>query len=151
MIVLTKFFLVNSYSIISNSMSPTLQEGDYVAGIKAFYSIKNNNLIIFKKNESTYLKRVIASQGDIVLVSNGLIKVNNIILYKTKDKSINQSTELNKDEFFVVGDNIDQSIDSRQFGVVLGSEIIAKPVAIWASFQFGRKDILNPERIARPL
>lgn len=86
---------VEIYFIPSFSMAPTLLPGDYILVNTNAYTHSNpqlSNLVVFKHPDR------------------------NIILIKRISKWPHNQNILFKNEFFLTGDNSQQSIDSRQFG-----------------------------------
>ena len=122
------------YCIISvngDSMLPTFSDGEILIAKKYCKIVKNGDIIAFKHDNKIYIKRVIAQFGDIVKVdeSQGLIYVNESVkvTYNPCKSLETYSIELGKDEYFVVGDNFNNSVDSRseEIGLVKKSSIVA--------------------------
>lgn len=71
--------------------------------------------------------------GDIVLVSSFPYlfrkpKIGETIVLKKEKFIIKRIVKINADNFFVVGDNKEKSIDSRNFGWVNKKEIVGKVI-----------------------
>ena len=80
---------------------------------------------------TVYIKRIVGTPGDQVNIeSNGSIFVNDIELeIKNVNKTNNGDTfdiKLSENEYFLVGDNRENSFDSRIFGSILRDRIIGK-------------------------
>ena len=80
---------------------------------------------------TVYIKRIVGTPGDQVNIqSNGSIFVNDIELeIKNVNKTNNGDTfdiKLSENEYFLVGDNRENSFDSRMFGPILRDRIIGK-------------------------
>ncbi|MGH7883095.1 MAG: signal peptidase I [Candidatus Dormibacteraceae bacterium] len=126
------------------SMYPTLHNKDYLIELKLpyyFSSPQRGDIVILKypENQSENLiKRVIGLPGDRILIQGGKISINGHILderylqgYPTWTwfnswPPSNQSFQLAKDELFVMGDNRNDSKDSRIFGPVKRNSIEGK-------------------------
>lgn len=111
-------------------MYPTLKDGDIVYIKKYNLSFKQNDIVVIKKNKNIIIKRIIG-------LPNENIEINNYVYVngkKYKDLYINNTGDINniiylkEDEFFVLGDNIENSIDSRfnEIGIIKRNEIIGK-------------------------
>ncbi|WP_276358460.1 signal peptidase I [Cohnella caldifontis] len=121
-----------NFVIEGPSMSPTLSDGDRVkVSTNLSTDIVVNDIIIFKQDNKSYCKRVIGVEGDRIEVVGTQILVNGTELYHSKYQ-IGEDTEitLQQDEFYVIGDNIDNSYDSRMFGPINRSHIIGKVTSI---------------------
>ena len=123
------FFLVYNFgiktSVIGVSMENTLYNGQTILISRLAYLVKKpavGDIIVFKPNgnENThyYVKRVVAVPGDTVEFREGRLYVNNVmeetIFDKTADPGIaEEPLVLDVDEYFVLGDNRNNSEDSR--------------------------------------
>ena len=79
---------------------------------------------------TVYIKRIVGTPGDqINIESNGSILVNDIEL-EIKNVNTNNGDifeiKLAENEYFLVGDNRDNSFDSRMFGPISSDRIIGK-------------------------
>lgn len=114
-------------SVIGPSMSPTLESGEKVLVNRFVYKLfdpKQDDLIVFQPNGNEkshyYVKRVIAVPGDTVQIKDGAIYVNGeLYTEKVKVESIENAMMaeneilVEEDEYFVLGDNRNNSEDSR--------------------------------------
>ena len=127
MIVLKSFHI---FIVDGESMSPSFIDGEILYGAKAAEdNVKKNDVIIFKKGVSSYIKRVVATSGDVVEIIDGYLYVNGEV-EKAKypvmfDAGILTDSPLTigQGEYFCLGDNRNNSKDSREIGVVYQQEI----------------------------
>lgn len=143
--VLVAFVLVFSVgmktSVIGVSMEPALYNGQEVLVNRFLYKLISpgkGDVVVFlpngNENSHYYVKRIAAEPGDRVAVREGVLYINDVPyseveLDKIADPGIleNELT-LEKDEYFVIGDNINNSEDSRSgsIGPVNRNAIIGK-------------------------
>ena len=139
-------------SVIGYSMEPTLYNGQEVLIDRFAYNIgqpRQGDVVIFRPNGNEnahyYVKRIVGVPGDTVLIRDGLIFVNGDIyddqgiFDKIEDGGIAEAgVTLEEDEYFVLGDNRNNSEDSRSsnIGVVRKEYMTGK-----AWFHMGSKDM----------
>lgn len=139
--VFTYFFGVRS-NVVGPSMSPQLEDGDEVLVDRftyKFISPKPGDVIAFLPNGNTnthyYVKRVIAVPGDTVQIKDGKVFVNGEEYEEEAEVSrmedagtAKEESVLGEDEYFVLGDNRNNSEDSRfaNIGNVKEDYIIGK-------------------------
>lgn len=136
--LLTHFVIVNA-TIPSGSMESTINTGDKVIGFRLAYLFTEpdrGDIVMFEapdKEDTIYIKRVIGIPGDTIKIENNKIYVNGILKEESYiDKWTNspgtQEWTLGKDEYFMMGDNRNNSNDSRIYGPVKEKTIIAKAI-----------------------
>jgi len=121
------YFIGLRTSVVGQSMSKTLNGGDQILVNRFVYKVtdpKTNDIVVFLPNGNEkshlYIKRVIGVPGDTVQIKNGTVYVNGKVFdEKIEAASIEHAElaedeiEVGEDEFFVLGDNRNNSEDSR--------------------------------------
>ncbi len=156
LVILFAFLIVRmcfvKCSMIGDSMSGTLVSGDSLLVNKFAYKIaepKRFDIVAYRQGSSEHsymsVKRIIGLPGDRVLINNGEIYINGELL----DENINTEkmvtgglaeTEITLDEheYFVLGDNRNNSEDSRfaNVGNIVKNDIEGKVWIRLNSFAF---------------
>ncbi len=170
-------FVVQAFKIPSGSMLPTLQIGDHLLVSKFIYGIKvpfsgktllsfkspqRGDVVVFKypKDRSIdYIKRIIGISGDTLAIQNKQVYINNEPIEDPHAHFTSKSiiTGNPRDNFspvtipagkvFVMGDNRDNSHDSRFWGYVDQQDILGKAFIIYWSWDID-KPLLSFERLA---
>jgi len=141
-IVILNFF--SFYLVSGHSMTPTLDENNYLIVKKAFLSeeqYERGDIVVFHatvknslQNEKDLVKRIIAIQGDTVKIKDNHVYVNNKMItenYLKEDKTVGDLELMVKpDSYFVLGDNRKVSLDSRErsIGLINKNEISGKVI-----------------------
>ena len=129
-------------SVIGISMQPTLENSEKIMVNRFVYMIsspKQNDVIVFVPNGSVnshyYVKRVVGTPGDTVQIVDGHLYINDeLFAYEDKYDEMahagiaENKITLKKGEFFVLGDNRNNSEDSRSanIGIINKKNIIGK-------------------------
>ena len=147
LIVLVMTFLVVTYvgqrtKVIGSSMSPTLTDGDNLIVDKIsyrFHDPERFDIVVFPfryAEKTYYIKRIIGLPGETVFIDEeGTIYIDGEVLDEHFGKEVIQdpgrayeTITLGEDEYFVLGDNRNNSEDSRDpvVGNIHRNELIGK-------------------------
>ena len=144
--VVTRASGFRSFSIPSTSMEPTIQRGDHiVVDARAFRSHhpQHQDVIVFYREGTFFLKRVIGVAGDTVEGRDGTVILNGHPLvepYIQHSKPPEFASMYSFDpakvplgKYYVIGDNRDVSLDTRspEFGFVDGDSILGKALYVF--------------------
>ena len=143
--ILFGVFFVQPVVVEGTSMLPQLHDGERLLVNKlVYYKIKSiswghidrGDIVVFwfpNDPDKSYVKRVIGLPGETVEIRNGQVFVNDIELNEGYlDKEHNQSLpsmspkRVEEHHYFVMGDNRDNSSDSRYWGLVPEKYIYGK-------------------------
>lgn len=149
------YFIGLRTSVVGQSMAETLEGGDEILVNRFIYKVTNpkaNDIIVFLPNGNEkshyYVKRVVAVPGDTVLIEDGVLYVNGeafeeeIDVARMEEAGLAAEEEtLASDEYFVLGDNRNNSEDSRyaNIGNIKKEYIVGKAwfrVSPWSGFGF---------------
>lgn len=101
-----------------DSMLPTLSDGQILLASTHVSELQKNDIVVFQQEGQRCVKRIVAVGGDSVLLKDGLIYVNETFLPHYAYFGEETSYMLKEGEFFVLGDNTRNSLDSRTFGPI---------------------------------
>lgn len=126
------------------SMEPTLEDQDRLIVNKALYRFfgepeLGDIVMLYYPNDSekSFVKRVIAQEGDEVRIENGKVYVNDVLLPDEYVPPRFRSHEtlgperVRDDHYFVMGDHRNNSSDSRHWGQVPRRYVIGKVQLRW--------------------
>ena len=122
------------------SMSPTIKDGDIIRVARfdrgAKFDLKRGDVILFlypSEPSKSYVKRLVGMPGDSVEVRAGKVFVNGEELAEPYvDPSLNEFDEshppvrVGERSYYVLGDNRDNSSDSRAWGPVPEKYVLGK-------------------------
>lgn len=149
--VLVATFLMPVFRIYGSAMSPTVSENEIVIALKQIKPQKGD-IVAFYYNNRILVRRIIADPGEVVSVDQyGNVEVNHrrIVERYANPKTaggtdVEYPLRVPDDGWFVLGDNRQNSIDSRHsvIGCVTQEQMIGKVVCcIWP---FGSIRIFEP-------
>lgn len=138
-------FIAEPRYIPSESMYPTLYEGDRLVVEKVSYRFqqpKTGDIVVFQPpaelqkrgydKDQAFIKRIIGLPGEILSVSNGKVYLNGKPLqedYIAEPPSQPfPPVKVPENQFFVMGDNRNNSNDSRYWGFLPKENIIGRAV-----------------------
>jgi signal peptidase I len=121
------------FSKISTYTPNSYKSGDVVVCRFGMQEYNEENNTFVQNNTSTYIKRIIALEGDTVEISEGKVYVNekDVTNKYWGNVSVQENLlhlKVPKGHVFVIGDNINNSIDSRVVGSIPYSNILGKVV-----------------------
>lgn len=145
--ILVAVLLMPILRIYGTSMNGTVNNGDLVVSIKRA-DFKTGDVIAFYYNNNILVKRVIAKSGDWVDIDEeGNVYVNQKLLNEPylSSKALGETNielpyQVPEDRIFVMGDNREVSVDSRNtaVGCVTGEQIVGKIIfRVWPFAGFG--------------
>lgn len=157
-------FVIQAFKIPSGSMLQTLQIGDHLLVTKFAYGLKIpfTNILIYERQGPKYgdiivfdfpedpskdfIKRVIGLPGDVIEIRdkqvfrNGQELAETYIQHVDMDRFIPRRdsfgpVQVPENQYFVLGDNRDESYDSRFWGFVERKTIAGKALILYWSWE----------------
>lgn len=134
------------YSIPTASMAPTLEPGDQIVVTPYFRGTpERGHVIVFRSvtSDELLVKRVIGVPGDLVDTRLGRVRVGGYTLaepyvMRAAAAGAIQAQLIPERSYFVLGDNRDDSVDSRSWGVVPRERVVGRArLVLWSSAPLG--------------
>lgn len=131
-VLLIKAFVMSPIIVNGDSMNKTLKDNDIMILNKWSYhfdEVERFDIVVVEDEDGYLIKRVIGLPGDIIYYMNNNLYING---KKYNEKYAYGVTDyfgevkLKKDEYFILGDNRENSLDSRKFGPVKRDQILGK-------------------------
>lgn len=137
-----RMFIAQPFIVSGASMEDTFHTGEYLIVDQVtyrFHEPTRGDVVVFRYPRDPskfFIKRIIGLPGDTITIDNATVTVTNeqytagITLEEPYIKSMEpapfQTETLGDREYFVMGDNRDQSSDSRVWGVLQEENIIGR-------------------------
>ncbi len=130
--------LVGIVSMPNADMYPRIDSGDFLLVYRLDRNPKAQDIMMFEKNGTRYVGRVIAIGGDTVEITDGAVKVNGYTMVETNifyetyplEGFTSYPLTLANDECFILADQRKGTEDSRFFGPVRYSELKGTVISV---------------------
>lgn len=131
----------------SVSMEPNLYEGEFVVVNRMAYRWrhpKRGDVIVFRfpgDSQQRYIKRIIGVEGDRIKIEDGNVYINNQLIeepYIPAAPVYSGEWTVGEGELFVLGDNRNNSNDSKNWGMLDVGSVLGRAIFIyWPLMDFG--------------
>jgi len=138
-----RYFLIQPFFVRGASMEPNFDNGQYLIVNEIGYRFsepERGEVVVFKFPNDTsqyYIKRIVGLPGETIEVKDGQVIIFNQDFpkgmaleefdYQVKGTTFGElKVVLDKNEYFVLGDNRQASFDSRQWGALPKENIVGR-------------------------
>ncbi|HBK34902.1 MAG: Signal peptidase I [Candidatus Uhrbacteria bacterium GW2011_GWE2_40_58] len=155
-IIPIRYFLIQPFYVKGASMEPNFYDQEYLIIDELSYRFREpmrGEIIVFRYPRDPsqfFIKRVIGLPGETIEITNGNVIIyneenpNGVVLeedYLVESTNGKKKVTLGEQEYYLLGDNRDESLDSRSFGVVDEQGIIGR---VWIrGFPLSRIDLFG--------
>lgn len=135
LLLFTQIFFVHINK--GNDMYPAVKDGDLIIGYR-LDKPQIGDVVLIKKNDKSYVGRIIAQTGDIIEIDdsgevklNGSLQSENVFYntYADEESNVTYPLTVSSDSYFVLVDMRKDGEDSRTYGTVSSDEIIGTAIS----------------------
>ena len=145
-IILVRTYVVTPVRVSGSSMANTLKNGEILLLNKfeyRFSDIKRFDIVVVKAHKERIIKRVIGLPGETLKYENGILYINDKMIEENYldevTKDFTYEGKIPDGCYFVMGDNRDDSLDSRYFGCFPKKDILGHASFVLFPFaKFGK-------------
>lgn len=146
-VIVVRTFVVTPVKVDGSSMVPTLHDGDILILKKYDQDFKRFDVVVINYQDTRLVKRIIGLPGESISYRNNHLFINGKKIdlkdygFDTEDLDLSELgyNKIPDDCYFVLGDNRDNSKDSRYFGPVKKEDIIGTTTyQVWPLNKFGK-------------
>ena len=127
-VIVVRTYVVTPITVSGKSMLPTLH-GNELMMLQKFGNINRYDVIVVDYKDDHLIKRVYGMPGETIECIDGVIYINDKVLsdeYGSGTTNDFKKIKLKEDEYFVLGDNRSDSLDSIIIGPVKKEDILGK-------------------------
>lgn len=148
-VAIIRTYIITPVKVVGSSMVPTLEDKELLLLKKYDHHFERFEIVVFNYGESKLVKRVIGLPGEHVKYENNKLYINNklveekFVTVKTGDFDLKQLgyDTIPEDYYFVVGDNRNNSKDSRMIGLIKKDAILGS--TSFSFFPFNRFGVVK--------
>ncbi len=143
-VVPIRLFIAQPFIVSGASMIPNFQHGNYLIIDELSYRFeepKRGEVVVFRfpyQPSKFLIKRIVGLPTETVVIEGNTITIRNAVhpdgfiwrqgAITSSGRPAEQSVVLGTDEYFVLGDNRDESADSRLWGALPRGNITGRPI-----------------------
>ena len=132
-IIVIRTFVITTIKVSGISMENTLNDKD-IMFMEKITKVKRFDIVGISVNDELLIKRVIGIEGDLLYYKDNKLFINNKEVKEDYTKGITKDFHIEefgvatipKNHYLVLGDNRENSNDSRAFGLITKNNIIGK-------------------------